>query len=111
MRPENVYELAQTLLNANPNTQDELVKPLAQTNGGRVELIVSTGQVSPPDFVYEQNEDEWVMVLQGEAVIEANGETHKMLAGNSLFLPKGLKHRVLYTSSRPPCLWLAVFWR
>ena len=32
----------------------------------------------------------------------------KLTAGDYLFIPAHQKHRVEYTSSRPPCIWLAV---
>lgn len=110
MQTENFYGLAQKLL-LNHNGKSEIISDLVKTKGGRVELIVSTGQTSPPGFYYNQNEDEWVMVLQGRAVVEADGTEHELNTGDSLFLPKGQQHRVCFTSSNPPCLWLAVFWR
>ena len=110
MRADNLWGLAQKLLADNRNGDAELFHNLAETAGGRVELIVSTGQVSPPGFAYDQDEDEWVLVLQGRAVLDVAGERKELGAGDCLFLPRGLKHRVLFTSCEPACLWLAVFW-
>lgn len=110
MQADNLWSLAQKLLNENQDGDAELLHTLTAAAQGRVELIVSTGQVSPEGFEYDQTEDEWVLVLQGRAVMEVAGERKELGAGDSLFLPRGLKHRVLFTSCEPACLWLAVFW-
>lgn len=77
-----------------------------------IERIVSTGQSSPPGFWYEQEKNEWVLVLQGEAVISyRDGQKTICHAGDHLFLPVGLAHRVEKTSQNPPCIWLAVHFK
>lgn len=111
MQRDNFFALAQKLTAKHTDDVNELVEVITETSGGRVELIVSSGQVSPPGFIYEQDEDEWVMVLQGNAILEAKGKLHELGAGDSIFLPKRTKHRVVFTSTKPVCLWLAVFWR
>lgn len=77
--------------------------------GVRVERIVSHGQVSPEDFFYEQTEDEWVLVLQGRAVLqlEAPEEILTLEPGDHLMIPAGRRHRVQFTAS--PTVWLAVW--
>ncbi len=91
---------------------DEHVDLLAHGDALRIERIVSKGHVSPPDFWYDQELDEWVALLQGEAEIRfADGRTRTLKAGDSLFLPAGLRHRVDRTSNDPPCIWLAVHGR
>jgi len=48
----------------------------------RVERIVSNAHSSPAGFWYDQPEDEWVMVLRGQARLEfAGGESVAMRAG------------------------------
>lgn len=77
----------------------------------RIERIVSTGQCSPEDFWYDQEEHEWVILLQGKATILYEDGTEKELQkGDFLFLPAHLKHRVSYTSKDPCCIWLGFFW-
>ena len=76
--------------------------------GLRVERIVSHGQVTPEGEWYDQNQDEWVAVLEGEARLQyADGRELRLGKGDCVFLPRHEKHRVSYTSS--PCFWLAVF--
>ena len=92
--------------------EEELFEELLKTSAFRVERIVSTGQVSPPGFWYDQEEDEWAALLQGEAELEfEGGRTEKLQKGEWAFLPAHARHRVVYTSADPPCIWLAVFGR
>jgi cupin 2 domain-containing protein len=91
---------------------EELVDLLACGDGLRIERIISLGHVSPPDFWYDQEQDEWVALVQGEAEIRfTDGKTKTLKAGDYLFLPAGLRHRVERTSNDPPCIWLAVHGR
>ena len=70
-------------------------------------LAAGAGQVTPEGEWYDQDLDEWVVVLEGEARLHyMDGEEVGLKKGDSLFLPKRRKHRVVYTSS--PCIWLAI---
>lgn len=86
----------------------EVFLPLLERPGVRIEKIVSRGQSSPADFWYDQDEDEWVAVLDGEAVLEFDsGARQTLRAGDHLFLPANRKHRVAHTTD--PTVWLAIF--
>lgn len=77
--------------------------------GVRVESIVSNGDVSPPGFWYDQEEDEWVVLLKGVAELEfEDGRTHEMAAGDWLLIPAHVRHRVAWTCEDGPTVWLAV---
>lgn len=87
----------------------ELAEQLIPDNGVLIERIISCGQASPPGFWYDQDRDEWVVLLQGRAEVSfADGRRITLCEGDSLLLAAHEKHRVDYTSSEPPCLWLAV---
>lgn len=74
-----------------------------------LERIISKGHVTPPGYWYDQDQDEWVVLLKGRASIEfENGEIIHLTEGDYLMLQAGLKHRVAYTSKTPPCIWLAL---
>ena len=89
---------------------EEIFEELLRTSSFRVERIVSTGQASPPGFWYDQEEDEWVALLQGEAALEfEDGGVVELSSGDWVFLPARLRHRVARTSVEPPCIWVAVF--
>ena len=49
--------------------ETELVSRLLAKPGLTIERIVSTGQASPPDFWYDQERAEWVVLLQGDALL------------------------------------------
>ena len=87
----------------------ELFKTLAQTPHCKIERIVSFGQSSPADFWYEQDQDEWVMVVQGEAELDVSGEIVRLSPGDHLLIQAGVRHRVVRTSADVPTIWLAVF--
>jgi cupin 2 domain-containing protein len=91
------------------DTQSELVTPLADASTFRVERIVSWGDVTPDGIWYDQDQDEWVIVLQGEGVVENDrGASTVLKTGNALYIPAHMRHRVVHTSVAPPCIWLAV---
>ncbi|MEN8177007.1 MAG: cupin domain-containing protein [Pseudomonadota bacterium] len=57
---------------------------------------------------YNQEQDEWVCLLQGEATIEMGNTILTLHSGETLFIPSGTPHQVLNTSTDPLCIWLAV---
>jgi len=104
MHTKNIFEFPEK-----SNTQEELFEALIKTPDILIERIISAGQVSPPDFWYDQEKDEWVVLLQGNAVIEYdNGEKNELFSGDYLFIPSHLRHRIIYTSANPVCIWLAI---
>jgi cupin 2 domain-containing protein len=89
--------------------EEELIEVIAKSNNAYVERIISTGKITPVEEWYDQKTDEWVVLLQGTArLCYDNGEEITLNAGHHVFLAAHVKHRVTYTSSEPPCLWLAV---
>ena len=88
---------------------EEFSEVLARGAGCRVERIVSCGHVSPEGFWYDQDEWEWVAVTQGSAELEFQDSRRSLSAGDWILIPAHERHRVAYTSTEPPCVWLAVF--
>jgi cupin 2 domain-containing protein len=72
----------------------------------RIERIVSGG--SPEPLLYDQVQDEWVILLEGRATLQIAGETVDLGPGDFLFIPAHTRHSVLATSPTPRCVWLAV---
>ena len=88
----------------------EVTETILHGSGCRIERIVSAGQRSPDGFWYDQEEDEWVLLLQGEAELAFEGGKRMSLrAGDQVFLPARLRHRVERTSINPPCIWLCLY--
>jgi cupin 2 domain-containing protein len=74
-----------------------------------IETISSAGHTTPAGEWYDQEKDEWVLLMEGEAAIAfENGARLKLCRGDWVFLPAHRRHRVASTSVRPGCTWLAV---
>ena len=87
----------------------EVVEPLVTRDRLRIERIISTGQTTPMGQWYDQDQDEWVVLLQGEAELTyGDGSSQRLQAGDYVLIPAHQRHRVSHTSKNPPCIWLAV---
>lgn len=84
----------------------ETITDLLRLGPVRIEGIAS----SPiqDSILYDQCQDEWVLLLQGEARLWLDGTEIDLAAGDYLLIPAHTPHRVLRTSTEPFCLWLAV---
>ena len=90
------------------HAKDEIFTTLLHRPGCRIERIVSNGQSSPEEFWYDQNWDEWVLVLQGSAELDVEGQMVKLVPGDHLQIKAGQKHRVTHTDQNQPTVWLAI---
>ncbi len=84
----------------------EVFDELLRCRNLRVERIVSSP--TPEPTLYDQPQDEWVLLAQGAASLEISGELVDLRAGDHLFIPAHTPHRVVATSAEPRCVWLAV---
>jgi len=83
---------------------------LARSPHARVERIVSRGHASPPDFWYDQEEAEWVLVVAGRARLRFQPErTLELGPGDHVLIPPHQRHRVEWTDPARDTIWLAVF--
>lgn len=69
-----------------------------------IERIVSSCSISPHEYI--QPQDEWVLLVWGEAVLRMNGEMLALKQGDYLFIPAGVPHSVEHASDG--AMWLAV---
>ena len=88
----------------------EHVTELLSRRGFKIERIVSRGQASPPDFWYDQDRDEWVIILTGSAGLRFQGEAtaRTLHAGDYVTIPAHTRHRVDWTDAEHPTIWLAI---
>jgi cupin 2 domain-containing protein len=95
---------------ARPMAGEETFLDLLTAPGGsKVERILSRGAASPPDFWYEQQWDEFVLVVTGTAVLAFPDDSERRLeAGDYAILPAFCRHRVAWTDPAIETLWLAV---
>lgn len=90
---------------------EELTQILLQGPCARIERIVSRGHVSPEGFWYDQEEHEWVLLLQGNARLQFTEGLPEieMRRGDHLIIPARRRHRVAWTDPMRDTIWLAVF--
>lgn len=89
----------------------ELVQTLLASPHVRIERIVSHGHASPEGFWYDQDEHEWVLLVQGAARLAFEGEVRALEPGDFVNIPAHMKHRVEWTSPGEATIWLAVFYK
>jgi cupin 2 domain-containing protein len=95
------------------NLKDELFQTILQTPDFRVERIVSRGHGSPERFWYDQDENEWVILLKGSAGFRFKDQDDVLVlnSGDYLHINKHRKHRVEWTDSQQETIWLAVYYK
>jgi len=88
---------------------EELCETLARSDAVHIERIVSRGHASREDFWYDQEQDEWVLLVQGAARLAfADGDDVRLGPGDWLLIPAHRKHRVAWTDPEAETVWLAV---
>jgi cupin 2 domain-containing protein len=92
---------------------EELIAVLAENERVRIERIVSDGQSSPDGFWYDQEQEEWVLLISGSATLsiekESGVEAVELSPGDHLLIPAHQRHRVESTSQTEKTIWLAVY--
>ena len=91
---------------------EEVFTDLLVAEGVRIERILSQGHSSPASGWYDQDEHEWVLVLEGAGELTfENGDKVLLRAGDYLNIPAHTRHRVSWTDPEQRTVWLAVFYR
>lgn len=88
----------------------EIVDTLMSHDNVRIERIVSHGQASPDGFWYDQDQCEWVIVLQGAATLRFEDRSIELRPGDFVTIDAHQKHRVEWTTPDKPTIWLAIFY-
>ena len=91
---------------------EELTERLASGNNIRIERIVSRGHATMPEEWYDQEENEFVVLLSGGArlLFKDSTEPVDMNPGDWLIIPPHRSHRVEHTTPDIDTVWLAVFY-
>jgi cupin 2 domain-containing protein len=91
------------------NLEEEDFETLIKTDQLEIERIVSKGHISPEVGWYDQEQNEWVMVIKGEATIAFENEKPVTLKeGSYINIAARKKHRVIKTHKEKETIWLAV---
>lgn len=90
----------------------EVFEDIVRSPTVRIERIVSKGHTSPETGWYDQDENEWVMVVKGRATLEfEDGSRCEMSAGDYVNIPAHIRHKVAWTDPDDITIWLAVFYK
>jgi len=105
MKPTNLFAAIPAVI------VDELLEPLVQTGCFTLERIVSAERTTPRDEWYDQERDEWVVLLSGSAGLLFEGESEPLVLspGDSVQIPAHRRHRVEWTEEKT--VWLALHYR
>ena len=108
----NMPDLKNLLAEIPEQLSQELVEVLARAPGVRIERIVSQGHRSPDGFWYDQDENEFVVVVAGAARLVFEGETKpvEMRPGSFVQIKAHRRHRVEWTDPNQKTVWLALFY-
>ncbi|CAK2837405.1 cupin 2 domain-containing protein [Vibrio crassostreae] len=91
---------------------NEMFNALISNDNVRIERILSHGHSSPEEGWYDQDEHEWVMVIEGQGVIEfEDGRIVTLSKGDYINIAAREKHKVIGTVENVVTIWLAVFYR
>ncbi|MEA1953358.1 MAG: cupin domain-containing protein [Campylobacterota bacterium] len=83
---------------------DETFTTLLKHKNIKINHIVSSSNVKPMEYI--QDEDEWLVLLEGEALLLIENKEKKLFKGDTLFIPAKTTHKVLKTSDGT--VWLTV---
>lgn len=87
----------------------EVFEDLSQSKNIKIERIISKGHSSPEVGWYDQVQNEWVIVLKGEAVLAFDNKPDiKLSQGDYLNISAHQKHKVSWTTSEEETIWLAI---
>ncbi len=100
----NIFE------NIHDHIPEELFQKILQTENLKVERIVSKGHSSEEDHWYDQEENEWVILLKGSAglLFEGDKKVVVLRKGDFINIPARTKHRVEWTDPEMVTVWLAI---
>lgn len=87
----------------------EIMDELLARESVRIERIVSRGHTAPAEGWYDQEEDEWVLVLEGVGRLGfEDGTEVRLERGDYIAIPAHCKHRVTWTDPDRTTIWLAI---
>jgi cupin 2 domain-containing protein len=91
----------------------EIVQQLASGGSFKLERIISLGQATPAGQWYDQDEDEWVVLLAGSAGLRLASQPGEIVLrpGDYLHIAAHERHRVEWTDPKEETIWLALYYR
>lgn len=103
MQTTNIFQ------NIPDNLKEEMFEDIISTDKLKIQRIVSQGNTTPEGEWYDQDADEWVIVVLGGATISFEDEEDVNLTiGDYINISAHKKHRVAWTDEDIQTIWLAV---
>lgn len=88
---------------------DEVFEDIINKETFNLQRIISFGHTTKENEWYDQESDEWVMLLSGEAILSFfDEEDIRLKAGDYINIPAHKKHRVSWTKPNVETIWLAL---
>ena len=89
---------------------EEIFETLRENKNFKLERIISSGQSTPENDWFDQEKDEWVLLLKGKAGLrfENESEVIELTPGDHLMIPAHKKHRLEWTDGKQKTIWLAL---
>lgn len=99
--------------NINKDADSELMEILHSGPNARIERIVSHGESTPIGEWYDQEWDEWVILLEGYAELRFEGQDELIIMkkGDYIHIPAHKRHRVEKTDAIGNSVWIAVHFK
>ncbi len=104
MTVNNIYDRIPEVL------PEELLTMVLRGENFRVERIVSMGHSTPSDRWYDQELNEWVLLLTGSAglLFEDEDKPRVLKPGDYLSIPAHRRHRVIWTDPNKYTVWVTI---
>lgn len=89
---------------------EELFETLFKKDHVRIERIVSRNHTTKAGHWYDQDWDEWVILLQGRAKLRYKNlaDEIELMHGDYILIPAHTLHRVEWTDPETDTVWLAI---
>lgn len=86
-----------------PNSGETLTTLLSHKNI-KINQIVSSDNLTVYEYI--QEEDEWLVLIEGEAILLIDSERKELVKGDTLFIPANTPHEIVQIEQGT--LWITV---
>jgi len=103
MKTSNIFK------NIPKPAEDEFFQNIIKNEKLKIQRIVSHGHSSPKSGWYEAPDEEWIVLLDGEAILKfIDGKEVRLKSGDYLNIPAKSQHKVDWTKPDYDTIWLVV---
>ena len=106
-------EIRNIFKNIPDHIPEEIFQEILKTKTLKAERIVSKGHSSEISSWYDQEDNEWVLLLRGSAGLLFKGDEKVVVLrpGDYINIPSHIKHRVEWTDPNMETVWLAIYYK